>query len=132
MIQHARRLLADTIEDFDSEWTAVLETKPKLTATLTVQIGHVVPTQATFRANRFDIPITWWVNEGNKAAGVDNLYDALSWESGADSLVQQLAALDWIANVTTSFIGARIEGPTGFLSADSIVSIVGLKLPPGS
>lgn len=129
VIQRARRLLATTIPQLDQKWAAALETKPELTRTLTVQIGHVVPTQGTFRANRLDIPITWWVNEGNKAAGVDDLYAALSWEDGAGSLVQQLVELDWIAGISTSSIGARIDGPTGFLAADSLVSIVGLKLP---
>lgn len=132
MIQRARLLLAATIHEIDGQWSTTLVTKPELAATLTVQIGHVVPTQGTYRANRFDIPITWWVNEGNSTVAVDELYDALSREDGAGSLVQQLEALDWIAGVTTSFVGARIDGPTGFLSADSVVSIVGLKLPEGT
>ena len=132
MIQQARELLADTIPELDPKWSTKLDTSPKLNATLTVQIGHTPPTQATFRANRFELPLTWWVNEGNSGEGAADLYDALSREDGADSLVQQLLALDWVEGFSVSFVGARIDGPTGFLSADSVISILGLKLPDGS
>lgn len=138
MIQRARRLLGDTIELLHSSsintsrWKADLTTIPELAATRTVQIGHVLPNQATFRASRFDVPVLWWVNEGNKAAAVDDLYDALSREEDAGSLVQQLLALDWIVGIDVSFVGSRVEGPTGFLVAESTVSIVGAQLPDGS
>ena len=133
MIQQARVLLAEIIHEFDPTWTTTVETKPKLTATLTVQVGHVLPSLGTFRSSRFDVPLTWWANEGNSAEAVDDLYAALSWEDGANSIVQRLAALSWVDGVNNlTAPGERIEGPTGYTAAESVVRVLGDNLPGGS
>ena len=126
-LQDARLLLGATIKTIAPDWTVDLSTWPELTATHTAQVGHAPPTLETFRSQRAELPVILWVNEGNSRDAVDELYQQLSWEPG--SLVDSLAATEWVHGVAVNTVGPRDDGPTGWLTAELTVTINGRYLP---
>lgn len=122
-IQTGRLWLAAQIPILDPLWTVTTATWPELTATYTVEIGHAPPTPETFRAHRVDLPVTWWVNEGNEAAAAGRLYEALSF--APTSLVARLARLAPVDGVTVDELGPELfrDSRLGVLRAVSTVRL---------
>lgn len=120
-LNNDRRRLGEAIRVADRRWTVELKTYPDVSSTFLAQIGHGTPTPDTYRSKRTELPVLLWANEGNVATAQDTLYGALSW--GPDSLVSKLAALDWVRGVEVHAVGAREDGPTGFLFAEIRVTV---------
>lgn len=122
-IQTARLWLADTIKQLDSQWSPTTRTWPELTATMTAEIGHAPPSPSTFRSHRVELPVIWWVNEGNEAAAVGRMYESLSFAPG--SLAARLVDLEQVKAFTVDDVGAEQfrDGLTGFLRAVSAITL---------
>lgn len=121
-----RRLLADTIEELDDRWTASTLTRPDLNGDLTASVGHFAPTLATFQSGRFQVPVTWWANEGNAVENVDEFYAALSWDT--DSLIYRLAEVEWVGQIEMRDADSPDELPQ-FVRCETVVTIKAGKLP---
>ena len=122
----ARRLLAAKIAELDPKWDATVVSRPELNGDLTAQIGHFAPTLATFQSGRFQVPVTWWANEGNAVENVDEFYAALSWDT--DSLIYRLAEVEWVGQIEMRDADSPDEVPQ-FVRCETVVTIKAGKLP---
>jgi len=100
-------------------WQVTLETSPDLHAR-TLQIGHaelVEPTE--YRAFTMVLPVTLWVDEGDTADGVVELYELLSPGSGSIfTILRAAAGVPLAGPCSAGPVGRRDEGPSGFLAVD--------------
>ena len=122
--QAVRVWLAEQIQELDVEelWDITLSAFPELSSTHTVVIGHSPPSPDTFRRRRMTIPVTWWVNESNEQAAVADMYTALSF--GSDSLIASLLDLTEVRAVEVTDVGPEPFGPTGFVRAETTITVV--------
>lgn len=122
--QQVRLWLQARIEQLDTAdlWDVTLSAFPELKSTHTVEIGHSAPSPDTFRRRRMAIPVVWWVNEGNEQAAVADMYTALSF--APDSLIASLLDLEEVRAVEVTDVGPEPFGPTGFVRAQTTVTVV--------
>lgn len=127
--QQVRLWVADRLAELDTDelWTIDLSAFPELKSTRTIQIGHSPPSPDTFRRRRMTLPVTWWVNEGNEQAAVADMYTALSF--APNSLIAELLDLNEVRAVEVTDVGPEPFGPTGFVRAETTVTVVFDDMP---
>lgn len=125
-VQDVRKQLADilTARLEEDGWDVTTATVP-LISSKTVVVGHARSIDpSTYRQYEAALTLTLWVNEGDDAEAAEALYALLS--PGDKSLMAFL--IDHpdfkLADAPRAgAVGARVEGPTGFLAADIVLPV---------
>jgi hypothetical protein len=123
-VQSRRHELAVILTEWMEEdgWVVTEKTRPDL-GSLTVAVGHARTIDPdSYRTYQAVLVVTLWVNEGDDADAVDELYARLS--PGDKSIIQFLndhPTFKLTGSVTAGNVGPRDEGPTGYLAATVLV-----------
>jgi hypothetical protein len=116
-VQAVRLALERDLPAYFPGWDVTLSMWPALNATKTVQIGHARTLGPdTFDSQTVDLPITLWVKEANQTEAVNDMYQAISYDT--DTAVRRLVEARRVLQFTVEQVGRREEGPTGFIAAD--------------